>query len=523
MGELKIWGRDIEENTIRQAEKATRLPIVYGHVALMPDAHVGMGSTIGSVIPTEGAIIPAAVGVDVGCFTGDTQIMLVSTKIYSIKELADGHEFIVFSCTPDGHIKAASATAKLTRRNAPLVKVTFDNGKTIKCTPDHKFMLRDGSYKQICDIPIGTPLMNFSPPLSDEYVGVFQSMEVLPYTEDVYCLSVPQYNNFALEAGVFVHNCGMGAVETDLTANDLPDNLQPLVLQFERSIPSGVGRGRNLESKGQTDQLITKRAQTWMLTHPHNLDGRLPKTAISQLGTLGSGNHFLEVCLDENNHVWIMLHSGSRGVGNQLADKHIKLAKTQQQALEDPDLAYFLEGTDEFKNYISDMLWGQSYALENREIMLTVALMDLFRLIGKGKEVNRVLCHHNYANLEFHFGKWLWITRKGAIQALRGSLAVIPGSMGTQSYIVEGLSNPDSYNSSSHGAGRRMSRGQARRELTPESLTEVMKDKAWNKDAKHLVDEHPLAYKDIDRIIEDSKDLVKVVHKLHQVVNYKGL
>ena len=380
---VRVWGTDIENDTLQQAERAARLPVVSGHIALMPDAHIGIGATIGSVIPTENAIIPAAVGVDVGC--------------------------------------------------------------------------------------------------------------------------------------------GMIAVETDLQAEQLPDDLQPLVGHFGRSVPAGVGRGRDLASTGASDQRITRKAERWMAEHPYDLPDGLDKRALSQLGTLGSGNHFLEVCLDEREVVWVVLHSGSRGVGNKLADRHIKLARAQEQALEDKDLAYFLEGTVEFTAYVSDMLWAQTYALENRELMLDAALTDLLAFVGLGREVGRINCHHNFAQREEHEGRWLWITRKGAIRAAKGDMGVIPGSMGTRSYIVRGLGESESYMSSSHGAGRRMSRGRARRELTEESLVEAMKDKAWNQDAKALLDEHPSAYKDIDQVMEAQKDLVEIGHTLRQVANYKGL
>ena len=380
---VRIWGSDIEQGTLDQAERTARLPIVAGHVALMPDAHVGIGATVGSVIPTQNAIIPAAVGVDIGC--------------------------------------------------------------------------------------------------------------------------------------------GMIAVETDLHAGQLPDDLQPLVGQFGRSVPAGVGKRRDLKRTGASDQRITRRAEKWMAEHPHDLPNGLDETALTQLGTLGSGNHFLEVCLDERDIVWGVIHSGSRGVGNKLADRHIKLARQQEQALEDRDLAYFLEGTPEFNAYVGDMLWAQTYALENRELMLDAALDDLFAFVGAGSEMGRINCHHNFAQQEKHDGRLLWITRKGAIKADKGDMGVIPGSMGTRSYVVSGLGGAESYTSSSHGAGRRMSRTKARRELTEESLVEAMRGKAWNRDAKGLLDEHPLAYKDIDRVMEDQKDLVEIVHTLRQVANYKGL
>jgi tRNA-splicing ligase RtcB len=256
--------------------------------------------------------------------------------------------------------------------------------------------------------------------------------------------------------------------------------------------------------------------------HPHDL-GDLGKVALAQLGTLGSGNHFVEVCLDERDVVWVLLHSGSRGVGNQLAGRHIKIAKAQEQGLEDKDLSYFLDTQPEFHTYISDMLWAQEYALENRELMITAALWDLFAIVGHGRERRRINCHHNYAIKERHDGRMVWITRKGAIRARKGDKGLIPGSMATGSFVVEGLGNPASYNSASHGAGRQMSRGQAKRTLTPESLDAAMGERAWNQNAKGLLDEHPAAYKDIGQVMSDQADLVRIVHSLHQILNYKGL
>lgn len=375
---VKKWGDDFDEVTRLQSEKLARSAVVSGHVALMPDGHLGMGATIGSVIPTQGAIIPAAVGVDIGC--------------------------------------------------------------------------------------------------------------------------------------------GMIAVQTDLAQDDLPANLNPLVGKFQRSVPSGVGRSRSKEHP---------RSKAWMRKHGGHLDLDQRNKAGLQLGTLGSGNHFLEVCVDEASEVWVVLHSGSRGIGNRLATGHIRaakaLARETERALEDPDLAYFLSTDTGYMAYIKDMLWSQRYAMENREIMMDEALHELFRFVGKGTERDRINCHHNFAQREKHFGKNVWITRKGAIQARKGDRGIIPGSMGTASYVVRGLGNPDSYTSCSHGAGRRMSRKQAKREFTAEGLSDLMEGRAWNEDnATGLLDEHPHSYKDIDAVMEAQKDLVEVTHRLVQVVNYKG-
>ncbi|MEU4833428.1 RtcB family protein [Streptosporangium sp. NPDC023615] len=376
---LVSWASEIDEGTIEQAARAARLPFVSGHVALMPDAHIGIGATVGSVIPTEGAIIPAAVGVDIGC--------------------------------------------------------------------------------------------------------------------------------------------GMVATETTLTAADLPDTLAALMPLVERRIPAGVGKGHDDPS---LDRALSD------LGRPHTgLTPQQEKKVSLQFGTLGSGNHFVEVCLDERDRVWTVLHSGSRGIGNQLATKHIvdakKLMKKQAVGLEDPDLAYLVQNTPEFTAYIEDMLWSQAYAMASRARMDTVLSEALFRVVGKGGRIRTINCHHNFTQRESHDGKDLWITRKGAIKADTGDEGVIPGSMGTRSYIVRGLGNPMSYNSCSHGAGRRMSRTKARRELSAASLTEAMRGRTWNANrAAALVDEHPEAYKPIDQVMNDQKDLVAVQHTLRQVFNYKG-
>jgi RNA-splicing ligase RtcB len=264
------------------------------------------------------------------------------------------------------------------------------------------------------------------------------------------------------------------------------------------------------------------------------LSEKQQRKAITQFGTLGSGNHFVEVSLDERGKVWTVLHSGSRGIGNQLATHHIGKAKGLMKeylvSLEDPDLAYFTEGTPEFDAYIADMLWAQRYAYESRARMNRQLLRSLAQVVNPGDPdheramtVQVINCHHNYTERERHHGRDLWITRKGAIKAGAGDLGVIPGSMGTDTYIVRGKGNPESYHSSSHGAGRRMSRGQAKRTLNPEGLRTAMKGKTWNaSSAPALVDEAPQAYKDIRRVMADQSDLTAVVHVLHQVLNYKG-
>ncbi len=384
---VRNWASDIDEGTRLQAEKAARSQVISGPLALMPDAHVGIGATIGSVVPTRDAIIPSTVGVDLGC--------------------------------------------------------------------------------------------------------------------------------------------GMIAVETTLLAEDLP-NLQGLVEKLYNAVPAGVGKGQTKFSNLQ----VVRRAERWLTEHqpPQPLGESLAIRALNQLGTLGSGNHFVEVCLDENGVVWVVLHSGSRGVGNKLAQCHIKLArelhKKLQTPLEDPDLAFFMQGSDEFDAYIADMLWAQDYALENRELMMMAVLAELKAFTRHFAIISKINCHHNYATQEVHTDisdKPIWITRKGAIRAEVGDLGVIPGSMATGSYIVEGRGNAISYNSCSHGAGRRMSRKQAKQQFTPEGLTERMGDRAWNKNAEALLDEHPESYKNLEQVMDDQKDLLIIRHKLATVMNYKGV
>ncbi len=378
---LLSWASQLDEETVRQALRASRLPVVTGHIALMADAHYGLGATVGSVIPTEAALIPAAAGVDIGC--------------------------------------------------------------------------------------------------------------------------------------------GMIAAQTDLDAGYLPDDLAPLLRVLERRIPSGVGQGhRN----------IGPQAERWLATHrPHTRlgDKQVHKT-LSQFGTLGSGNHFFEICLDEGDDVWVVLHSGSRGIGNELAQGYVKTAQRITQALqidlEDRDLAYLIEGTPQFDAYVADLNWAQEYARANREAMMDAGLEALFRFVGRGRPRRRINCHHNYTAREEHFGKRMWITRKGAIKAGLEDFGVIPGSMGTRSYIVQGKGNPLSYTSCSHGAGRALSRSAARRQFRGEDLVRAMRGKTWQaKDASALVDEIPQAYKDIDQVMADQEDLVTVRHTLRQILNYKGV
>ena len=388
---LLSWASILDEQTRLQALAISRLPIIAGHVALQADAHLGKGATVGSVIPTESAIIPSAVGVDIGC--------------------------------------------------------------------------------------------------------------------------------------------GMIASETNLVAADLPDNLDRYLVDVERVIPAGVGEA-HLMSSGDWNRWISH--YRWpddkvIFTPGTSLDDRQRQTAATQFGTLGSGNHFFEVCLDEEDRVWVLLHSGSRGIGNQLARIHIDRAKKLKfdHVLEDPDLAYFVQGTVEFNQYMTDLRWSQEYAYGNRNAMMNAGLRSLFGFVDKGYEVTRINCHHNYSEYETHIidgvQRKVWVTRKGAIRAEKGDLGLIPGSMGARSFIVRGLGNRLSFNSCAHGAGRSMSRSAAKKKYTVEDLAETMKGKSWlSHKAASLVDEIAHSYKDIDVVMEDQKDLVEIVHSLRQIANYKG-
>jgi tRNA-splicing ligase RtcB len=375
------WASELDELTTEQAARTARLPILAGHLALMPDAHFGMGATIGSVIATETAVIPSAVGVDIGC--------------------------------------------------------------------------------------------------------------------------------------------GMAARRLDLRVDQLPDaGLDGWVNQMRRDVPAGLGNWH-----GTTSDV----ALAWMNDNPPPATLSKPGRAAEQLGTLGSGNHFVELAADEEERVWILLHSGSRGAGNKLATLHTGVARRLHEGLgtelEDPELAWLQQGSDEFDAYIRDLGWAQAYARENRRQLLAATHRALERTLGRELEdADEVNCHHNYTELEEHDGRWLWITRKGAIHAGVGARGLIPGSMGQRSYLVVGLGNQASYESCSHGAGRRMSRNQARKTLSVEALEQQMAGRAWQaSDAQALLDEAPDAYKPIDVVMRDQADLVRIEHAFTALANYKGV
>lgn len=312
--------------------------------------------------------------------------------------------------------------------------------------------------------------------------------------------------------------CGMAAIRTSLKAEDLPEDLSAIRLAIESAIP--VGFSANEKAKKAVpgiDGLFNS------FTDLHDGVQDRFDNAARQMGTLGGGNHFIELCIDLDGDVWMMLHSGSRNIGKELAERHIKIAKTldHNAKIPDPDLAVFLNGTPEMKAYRNDLTWAQKYAYMNRQTML-VTYRDILRAffpgITFGAEVN---CHHNYVNEENHYGEDVLVTRKGAISAREGEMGIIPGSMGAKSFIVSGKGNPESFHSASHGAGRRMSRGQAKREFSVEDLIEQTAGVECRKD-QGVVDEIPAAYKNIEEVMAYQSDLVSIVAELRQVLCVKG-
>lgn len=380
---LVNWASIIEPATLAQAEATASLPFIFPHVALMPDAHLGKGATVGSVIPTLGAIIPAAVGVDIGC--------------------------------------------------------------------------------------------------------------------------------------------GMAAVRTQYHREDLKANLPALREAIERAIPLSAGAYNTALT-----ETATRRVET--LTKAAEKAGFDPVKYAGnwalQLGTLGSGNHFIEVTADQKGAIWLFLHSGSRGVGNKIATHHIKVAQAAMKrwwiSLPDADLAYLVEGTDEFWTYIRELRWAQEFALLNRDEMMDRVIACFGEWIGgRVEELERVQCHHNYTSQEKHFGKDVWLSRKGAIDASKGTPGLIPGSMGDASYVVVGKGNKLALDSSPHGAGRNYSRSKARKTFTREQLRTAMKGIEY-RDTDAFIDEIPQAYKPIDVVMEDAAELVEIRHTLRQIVNVKG-
>jgi tRNA-splicing ligase RtcB (3'-phosphate/5'-hydroxy nucleic acid ligase) len=392
---IKMWTRGVpvDDKARDQLSRAAKMPFIFKHVAAMPDVHVGIGATVGSVIPTKGAVIPAAVGVDIGC--------------------------------------------------------------------------------------------------------------------------------------------GMMAARTSLLAHDLPDSLESIRSAIEQAVPHGRSVGRGQRDHGSWGSPPPAIVEAWavLVARFDRLCDKFPRLKntnhLTHLGTLGTGNHFIELCLDQEARVWVMLHSGSRGVGNAIGTFFIELAKQDMRKwhinLPDADLAYFPEGTDHFDDYVEAVGWAQDFAALNRRTMMTNVIAALRGQIAKPfeAELEAVNCHHNYVARENHFGENVLVTRKGAVRAAKGVLGIIPGSMGAKSFIVRGLGNPESFDSCSHGAGRIMSRTEAKKQVT---LDEHIRDTAGvecRKDAG-VIDETPRAYKPIEAVMAAQADLVEIVHTLKQVVCVKG-
>ena len=322
--------------------------------------------------------------------------------------------------------------------------------------------------------------------------------------------------------------CGMLACRLSLTANDLDETLLNKVFhQITRDVP--VGRNQHKDSRALTDAAMPFEERLTRMTQKHpgllKTFGRFSNW-VYQMGTLGGGNHFIEICLDESNRVWVMLHSGSRGIGNGIADYYINLARKDMERLminlPDRDLAYFEEGAEYFDDYVEGVHWAQEYAYQNRQCMLDLILNGMRRILPAFAVTDEVVnCHHNYVAIEHHFGKYVYLTRKGAIRAREGDMGIIPGSMGARSYIVRGKGNPESFDSCAHGAGRRMSRTEAEKQFTEADLRKQTEGVICRKD-KQVIDEIPSAYKDIDTVMANQDDLVEVLHTLKQVVCVKG-
>ena len=393
---IKAWikGVTMEVEAEKQLLNVSQLPIVYKWVAAMPDVHFGIGATVGSVIPTKGAVIPAAVGVDIGC--------------------------------------------------------------------------------------------------------------------------------------------GMMAVQTTLNASNLPDNLRNIRRAIEKAVPHGRTDHGGRRDKGAWGELPRRQKGVWAQLEAgyKEITEKFPRldrgNTVNHLGTLGTGNHFIEVCLDESDQVWFMLHSGSRGVGNRIGTFFIEMAKNDMRSviknLPDKDLAYFTEGTEHFDDYVNAVSWAQEFAMYNRKLMMEQvidAVHDSGEVPAFKAELQVVNCHHNYVSRETHYGEEVLVTRKGAVRARLGDLGIIPGSMGARSYIVRGMGNDESFHSCSHRAGRAMSRNEAKRRFSTADHAKATEGIECRKD-EDVIDETPMAYKDIDAVMQAQRDLVEVAHTLRQVVCVKG-
>ena len=558
-----VWGQEhIDSASLAQMDSAMRLPVSVAG-ALMPDAHVGYGLPIGGVLATDNAVIPYAVGVDIACFSGNTKVPLLDGNDYALDELANRTEpFYIYACKPDGKIVTAQATALKTREKAELIEVTIDNGEKILCTSDHEFLLRDGSYEMASNLVEGQSLMPFYAQRDQEgYVRIQQNysgrchrahwmvarsgvLGKIPkfenqrtvihhkdfneanhkvvsvrYTNerrDVYCLIVPQYNNFALSAGVFVHNCRMRLSIYDVS----PHLIGQKKGQFENSLWEQTAFGMGAEWKG------SRRAEHTVLDDPAWDATRLLKSlqtqAHSQLGTSGTGNHFVEwgvfrlnerdprLNLEPGDYLALLSHSGSRGVGFKIANFYSKLAADLHPNLDKGvrRLAWLALDSEAGQEYWVSMELAGKFASANHYV-----IHHRVAAVAGLKEIAVVENHHNFAWAEsLPDGRKVIVHRKGATPAGPGVLGVIPGSMGDAGYLVRGRGLPESLNSAAHGAGRQMSRKAA-----IHSITKTVRDTYLRERGITLLggglDESPQAYKPIEAIIAAQSDLIEIVGK----------
>lgn len=678
---IKSWCDEPEEGAIKQAENLSKLPFAFHHIALMPDVHQGYGMPIGGVIATEGVVIVNAVGVDIGCFSGDTKIPLINGMQKTLKELyEEDSDVYVYSLDHALQLVVGKATPKLTTKQAEVMEVIISGGEVIRCTKEHKFMLLDGSYKEAQSLNIFDSLMplyrsyeardgyehsktSFGPsvvthkmvakqflgeakhaeivhhkdehwynndPINLEYKnkrlhskehrernpvfgseefkkkrlltlqqngffkpeykakkrqvaiqnistynksakkkscdllagqrgrnflieynkskqGRLKSSEVgkkygfgktnhkvlftrqIEAREDVFCLTVEKYHNFALSAGVFVHNCGMSAMKTSLT--DITTEQLKKVLggskEHTGGIRSSIPTGFNKHSKKQSEMLMP----TFSIgAYNDGIVNREYSNALHSLGTLGGGNHFIEIQKGSDGHIWAMVHSGSRNLGKQVCDYYNQKAwelnsKWFSSVPKNWDLAFLPLDDYLGQAYFSEMSYCVDFAKANRTLMMERIKIAFVLAMEDTIEFGDIMdVAHNYARMEHHFGRNVMVHRKGATSARDGEIGIIPGSQGTESYIVSGMGNPESFTSCSHGAGRRMSRTEACKTLNLDFEKELL-DKRGILHAirgEKDLDEASGAYKSITKVMEEQQDLVNIQVRLEPLAVVKG-
>jgi tRNA-splicing ligase RtcB len=580
---------DAEDILYRQIVNATRFPGVR-MVVITPDTHYGYGVPVGCVLITDadaGAVAMGPVGYDIGCFTADTLVPLVDGRAYPIGELAErGEEIFVYAISQERKIVVAKATAQKTRTRAPLVKVTLDNGREISCTPDHEFMLRDGSYRQAQELTPKTSLMPFDVrveqhdylvlghPATWDAQSAFSynhkvvSVERLDETADVFCLTVPEYGNFALDAGVFVHNCGMMSARSEVAAEAATPEKR---LEFNRAVMERVDMGAGGKSvrlgelsKSEFNNLVRGGAEYYVEKYGATFDrsraerhripvdddwqipwggkGR-PERGLNQMGSLGGGNHFIELQRSEQTGtIFVQVHTGSRGFGHGLATNYFEMAREERpDAITDIDLGYFTPDSRHYSSYLNAVAAGGNYAILNRLIIFE-QVSDAFRSVF-GQELELIYeISHNLVQRESHpeFGD-VWVHRKGATRAFpaghpalagthwetTGHPVLIPGSNKDWSYILQPLAGAvNSGYSVNHGAGRRLSRGEATRTLSQRAIDDEYKAAGIlvNTNGRVPLDEAAPAYKSSQAVIKAvvGAGLARIEHQLWPLASLKG-